>query len=89
MSPKPLSEYAEIRHGNVLVIRSCMGKHRCGGYLRIPFSPGVNGVPGAVAEGKCVWKKVSGDSTKDLTLQPSCDFGECGHFYITDGMIHA
>ncbi len=83
---------ASIRSGNVLVV-SCQGNHggkgSCGGYLRLPFTPGLNGAPGAQPNSKgFVWlRDLKGNTLDTLTLTPSFDAGECGHFYVTDGEI--
>ena len=91
MGKKLADMNASIRNGNVLVV-SCQGSHGgkgpCGGYLRLPFTPGLNSAPGAQPNSKgFVWKKVRGESLDDLTLEPSFDAGECGHFFVTDGEI--
>lgn len=84
---------AEIRDGNVLLV-CCMGKRNgeqhCCGMIRIPFSPSIAGKPLArfsEMENKLYWTRVSGETVDDLTLAPSIDAGECGHFTITNGDI--
>lgn len=95
-------EHAEVLAGNVLVV-SCQGRpnpddprHKdgpCGGWIRIPFSPAIDGGPGGQpttrSDGRPgpVWKRESGTSIDDLTLSPSINAHECGHFYVSGGAI--
>lgn len=80
-------EYAEIRGGNVLII-PCQGNHDCCGRLRIPFRPGIGGAPsGPPTWNGVVWERQSGETLDDLTLSPSIDAAECGHFVVRNGSI--
>lgn len=86
---RPLAECAEIRGGNILIIMECQGAHKCGGYIRVPFAPGINGAPDGKPsrEGGCVWQRTSGASLLDLTLEPSINVGDCGHFLVQNGEV--
>ncbi len=89
---RPLSEFAELRDGNHLVIMQCQGKHQCAGYIRIPFRPTINGAPDSPPAKNSLgqpiwWNRTKGSTLTDITLEPSIDAGECGHFHITDGKI--
>jgi hypothetical protein len=86
---KPLREFGEIRNGNILIIKYCQGAHQCGGYLRVPFTPGIDGSPDGKPskENGPIWKRITGETIDTLTLNPSLDFGECGHFNIINGEI--
>lgn len=84
------AEHAEIRKGNTLLI-SCQGNH-CGGWIRVPFSPTLDGAPepkpATTREGaRIVWTRVSGSTIDDITLSPSVNAFECGHFNVTNGEI--
>lgn len=93
-------EHAEILAGNVLVV-SCQGRGTderhaegpCGGWIRIPFAPGVDGAPDGLpttrSDGKPgpVWKRESGTTVQDLTLSPSINAHECGHFHVQGGAL--
>lgn len=90
---RPLREHAEIRNGNMVII-SCQGlkdgQEHCGGMIRVPFTPPLAGCePFKItdADHPGYWNRVSGETLDDLTLQPSIDAGECGHFHVTNGMI--
>ena len=87
---KRLSELedARIDAGNRLVL-PCQGEHDCGGMIGVPFKPGIDRAPDGepLRPGGPVWNRVSGDSLKNLTLSPSIDAHECGHFHITNGEI--
>jgi len=77
----------EIKGGNVLIVE-CQGAHRCGGNIRVPFSPPIGGAPEpAPTRSGLVWKRESGESVETITLSPSIDAGECGHFCVKNGAI--
>lgn len=79
-------EHAEIRGGNVLLL-SCVTNH-CGGWLRIPFQPGIDGAPaGEPLANGMVWNRTAGETLDDLTLSPSIDADACGHFHVINGAI--
>lgn len=86
-------EHAEIRNGNTLLI-SCVGgpgwSQHCGGLLRVPFAPGIDNAPGAEPDhpGAPVWNRESGETIDDLTITPSGNAFECGHFWIRGGEIN-
>lgn len=77
-----------IRGGNVLLV-ACQGEAHCCGYIRVPFSPTLGGAPEPEPSQPIgvVWQRVAGETLNDMTLSPSIDAGECGHFYITNGQI--
>jgi hypothetical protein len=82
---------AEIRHGNTLII-SCQGAHACGGCIRVPFSPTLDGAPeprpATTREGGMLtWMRISGSTIDDLTLSPSINADVCGHFNVVNGQI--
>ena len=81
-------EYAEIRDGNHLLI-SCQGDHECGGWLCIPFSPVIGDAAPAepLRPGGVIWTRVSGETIEDITLSPSINAYECGHFHIQNGAV--
>lgn len=86
----------ELRHGNRLLV-PCQGKQtdgsaHCHGLIQIPFAPGINGVVAgtplyAHTAHEVIWDRVGGTSLDDLTLTPSIDAGDCGHFHVTSGEI--
>lgn len=81
----------EIRHGNVLLI-PCQGNGHCGGLIRVPFTPTLDGAPEPKPAttrdgGECVWTRVSGTTAEDITLSPSVDADECGHFHVVNGKV--
>lgn len=83
-----LSNCAKIVGGNCLMV-PCQGNpadgHECPGTLRVPFVPPLPGFLPLTA--KLHWKRESGESLADLTLTPSVQMEECGHFYVTNGEI--
>lgn len=86
-------EMAEIIGGNELLI-SCQGcvdgREHCGGGLAIPFKPGINGAPDGdprLNRKGYVWTRTSGETIEDITLKPSIDAKECGHFFVQHGKI--
>lgn len=70
---------------NNCLIVPCQGEHKCCGVIRIPFTPTIDGTQEAKADR--YWKRESGETLDDITLSPSIDAGECGHFYIRNGGI--
>lgn len=86
-----LREFAYIKAGNVLIV-DCMGikdgEQHCCGRIRVPFVPPLDGStnPQPTREGQ-LWKRISGTTVDDLTLEPSVDAGECGHFNVLNGEI--
>lgn len=83
---RKLSECARIRSGNILLIE-CQGEHKCGGYLRVPFAPGLEGAVDASPNSNgCVWRR-TGTGLEDMSLSPSVDAGICGHFFVRNGEI--
>ena len=91
---KHLRDCAEIRNGNMLIIY-CQGmkpdgSQHCDGRIRVPFLPPLSGcLPYAITDKDHPghWHRVSGETLDDLTLIPSIDAGECGHFHITKGQV--
>ena len=90
---KPLREFGEIRHGNVLLV-FCQGVPRngephCCGMIRVPFEPTIAGTPLARPNEsqQKYWHRESGTTVDDLTLTPSVDAGDCGHFSVEGGWI--
>jgi hypothetical protein len=81
-------EHAEIVGGNFLRI-SCVGDHDCGGWLGIPFKPGINGAPDGepLRPAGYVWKREAGETLEDLTLSPSVNADACGHFFVRSGRV--
>jgi len=84
------AEYAEIQNGNTLVV-SCQGDH-CSGRIRIPFSPTLDGSPeprpATTKEGQeFIWTRSGGTTIDDITLSPSINAFECGHFNVINGEI--
>lgn len=93
-------EYADICDGNVLIV-SCQGRRTdarhangsCGGWIRIPFSPGINGAPAGTPTRRSdgthgpIWSRTHGTTLDDLNLSPSINAGPCGHFHVKDGAI--
>ena len=84
---------AEIRNGNTLII-SCQGKkpdgsEHCGGWIRVPFQPTIGDAslapPNPTSPG--YWTRESGETIDDITLSPSIDAQECGHFHIRHGEV--
>jgi hypothetical protein len=88
--PKKLRdlEHAAINYGNLLLI-SCQGDHGCGGWIGVPFRPGIDGAPDGEPNrpGGYVWTRESGTTIDDLTLSPSINAHECGHFHVKNGEI--
>jgi len=81
--------FVEIRHGNVLLMpcQGDEGKHCCG-MLRIPFTPGIDSASGGEPlKNGMLWTRTGGTTLNDLTLSPSIDAAECGHFHIIDGKV--
>lgn len=76
-----------IRGGNVLLIE-CQGESHCAGRIRVPFRPpiGDGPEPAPTKEG-LVWQRVSGETIDDITLSPSVDAGDCGHFNVQNGSV--
>jgi hypothetical protein len=78
----------KIKNGNVLLIE-CQGNNHCHGYIRVPFSPTIGGAPEpepAQPNGE-IWKREAGETIEDITLSPSINAGECGHFHVVKGKI--
>lgn len=81
---------AEIRNGNVLIVDCCGvkdGEQHCCGRIRIPFEPVLGQSPAKPTETGKIWRRISGATVDDLTLDPSIDAGECGHFHVQNGRI--
>jgi hypothetical protein len=82
---------AEMRD-NMLMI-PCQGKkadgsQHCIGRIRVPFSPAIGGASLAQPPGKDgYWIRVSGENIDNLTLSPSIDAGDCGHFKVVGGKV--
>lgn len=78
----------EIRAGHLLLV-DCVrvkdGEQHCCGKIRIPFDPPLSGSE-PYTRGR-TWRRVSGESIDTLTLEPSIDAGECGHFFVSGGHI--
>lgn len=78
----------EIRAGNVLLI-DCPaivgGQQHCCGKIRIPFHPPLVGFSPIGDEKR--WLRDSGESIDTITLSPSIDAGNCGHFLVRSGEI--
>lgn len=88
-----LREFAEIRMGNMLLV-ACQGitkegEPHCCGTIRIPFDPPLPGCSRAKLDPDHpgYWKRTEGSTVDDITLTPSLDAGECGHFNVTKGEI--
>lgn len=77
---------AEIREGHVLLV-DCLGvnngQQHCCGKIRIPFDPPLTGF--SPWSGGHAWKRTGGDTVDTITLEPSIDAGDCGHFLVRDG----
>lgn len=79
---------AEIRNGNLLLVECVAvlnGDQHCGGKIRVPFTPAINGFREFAADRK--WNRLSGSTLDDITLEPSVDAGACGHFLVRSGEI--
>lgn len=79
---------ASIGSGKVLIV-PCQGDHKCAGCIRIPFAPTIGGVDLMTRDGELVtyWRRVSGETLEDITLEPSIDADDCGHFFIVEGEV--
>jgi hypothetical protein len=88
-------EHAQIVGGNELLI-SCQGDPECGGWIGIPFRPGIDGALDGkpLRPGGYVWTRDGGTTIDDLTLSPSINADGndpsqhgCGHFFVKNGQI--
>lgn len=69
-----------------LLLLPCMGggEHQhCGGWIRVPFA---NPICGERAPAERYWER-EGETLDTLTLTPSVNAGDCGHFTITSGEV--
>lgn len=79
-----------LSSSNCLLV-PCQGKNpdgspHCCGMIRIPFTPTLESAP-LTPNAQRYWDRISGETLADITLSPSIDAGQCGHFHIVDGEI--
>ena len=88
-----LLDIPETRLSANCLIVPCQGRNpdgspHCCGMIRIPFKPTIGGSQPVQAER--YWTRESGEMLNDITLSPSIDAGDCGHFHIQNGsIVHA